>query len=312
MGTVDWEVRGAEGRMFTITSDANNTIYACSQELAMAGGSDSDFTVRALDTMGMTQWTETFDYGPDDLPRACLPAPSGSVYVGGSGSNQNGDEDAIFLRFDGAGNLQGSDTHAGNSGGRDFCFGVALDANNQVYLLGREDTAAARDDVLLIQYSDNSPPSAVTLQPTDLDENAGMNAVVGQLDATDPDAADTHTFTLVAGMGDTDNASFTINANNELEALVSFDFETTTSASVRIRAEDPLGQSMEEALTISINDLLENAPTGIMLSNTSLAENLAVGTSVGTFVTNDMDAGDSHTYALVAGMGDADNAGFRP
>jgi len=52
------------------------------------------------------------------------------------------------------------------------------------------------------------------------------------------------------------------------------------------------------------------APTGIALSAASIAENNAIGAVIGTLTATDPDAGDSVTYALVAGEGDADNAAF--
>ena len=56
--------------------------------------------------------------------------------------------------------------------------------------------------------------------------------------------------------------------------------------------------------------LRNRAPTDIALSGASVAENSASGTPVGNFLTNDADAGNTVTYALVSGAGGADNASF--
>ncbi len=53
-----------------------------------------------------------------------------------------------------------------------------------------------------------------------------------------------------------------------------------------------------------------HAPSGLSLSNTSVAENAAVGTVVGTLSAHDEDTGDTLTFALVAGNGDTGNACF--
>ena len=50
-------------------------------------------------------------------------------------------------------------------------------------------------------------------------------------------------------------------------------------------------------------------PTGLSLSNASVAENSPAATAVGTFSTVDADSA-SFTYTLVGGAGDADNASF--
>ncbi|MHC5597331.1 MAG: lamin tail domain-containing protein [Nostoc sp.] len=55
---------------------------------------------------------------------------------------------------------------------------------------------------------------------------------------------------------------------------------------------------------------LNDAPTAITLSATSVNENVAANTVVGTFTTTDPDTGNTFTYSLVAGTGDADNAAF--
>ena len=56
---------------------------------------------------------------------------------------------------------------------------------------------------------------------------------------------------------------------------------------------------------------LNNAtPTDIALSAYTIAENASAGTVIGIFSTTDSDAGDTHTYSLVAGDGSDDNALF--
>jgi O-glycosyl hydrolase len=53
-----------------------------------------------------------------------------------------------------------------------------------------------------------------------------------------------------------------------------------------------------------------SAPTNISLSDSSVPENQAAGTAVGTFSTTDPDAGNTFAYSLVGGTGGADNASF--
>ncbi|MBO6662886.1 hypothetical protein, partial [Roseivirga sp.] len=54
-----------------------------------------------------------------------------------------------------------------------------------------------------------------------------------------------------------------------------------------------------------------NAPTDISLTATSINQSVTgVNTTVGTLSTTDADGGDTHTYSLVAGTGDDDNASF--
>jgi hypothetical protein len=56
--------------------------------------------------------------------------------------------------------------------------------------------------------------------------------------------------------------------------------------------------------TLTVN-AAGSAPTDISLYNSSIDENLAVGTVVGTFSTTDPDAGDTFTYSFCGGTNDA-------
>ncbi|MEG5041164.1 MULTISPECIES: DUF4347 domain-containing protein [unclassified Microcoleus] len=53
-----------------------------------------------------------------------------------------------------------------------------------------------------------------------------------------------------------------------------------------------------------------NAPTDLNLSPSSINENVAANSSVGTFNSTDPDTGNTFTYSLVAGTGDTNNSAF--
>lgn len=83
----------------------------------------------------------------------------------------------------------------------------------------------------------NGAPTNITLSAASIAENAGANAVVGALTSTDPDTGDTFSYSLIAGTGDTDNASFNINSGN-LRLAASGDFEVKNSYALRLRTTD--------------------------------------------------------------------------
>ena len=166
------------------------------------------------------------------------------------------------------------------------------------------------DEVFTITVTDaNDAPTDITLAPSSVDENQASGTTVGTLSATDAETGQTYTFSLVTGVGDTDNAAFTIDSTTLKTAAV-FDFETKSSYSVRVRATDngTPAQSFEEQLTITVSNVNE-APTDITLTNSSVDENLPAAT-VGTLGATDPDAGQSFTFTLVAGTGDTDNGSF--
>ena len=70
--------------------------------------------------------------------------------------------------------------------------------------------------------------------------------------------------------------------------------------------QDVTGTATGATITLGFNA----APTALALSNSSVAENSAISTTVGTLSTTDLGASDSFTYSLVSGTGSADNASF--
>lgn len=154
----------------------------------------------------------------------------------------------------------------------------------------------------------NEAPASLSLNGSSLPENQPAGAMVGVFSAIDQDAGDTHTYTLVSGVGSTDNARYSISGANLLSRSV-FDFENRPLHTIRVRVTDRGGLWFEQSFTIQVVDVNE-APTDILLSKTRVSEKYPAGTRVGLLSALDPDSGDSHTFALVAGSGDADNGSF--
>ena len=103
----------------------------------------------------------------------------------------------------------------------------------------------------------NESPTALTVSPSDFNENIREWEIVASLSSTDVDAGDSHNYKLVDGEGDDDNSAFMIVRNNQLMINHSPDFETKSSYSVRIQTKDSRGLTFEKAFTLSVNDLVE-------------------------------------------------------
>ncbi|MFM6007504.1 MAG: hypothetical protein ACKPB7_30305, partial [Sphaerospermopsis kisseleviana] len=145
----------------------------------------------------------------------------------------------------------------------------------------------------------------LALSATTVNENVGSNTVIGTFSSTDPDGGNTFTYSLVAGIGDTDNTAFSI-VGNQLQINNSPNFETKNSYSIRVKTTDQGGLEFEKTFVVNINDLNE-APTNLALSATTVNENVGSNTVIGTFSSTDPDGGNTFTYSLVAGIGDTDN-----
>jgi hypothetical protein len=175
------------------------------------------------------------------------------------------------------------------------------------------------EKVLVITVNDvnetpgNQAPTDLALSATTVNENVAPNTVIGTFSSTDPDTGNSFTYSLVAGTGDTDNTAFSI-VGNQLQINNSPDFETKNSYSIRVKTTDQGGLGFEKVLVITVNDLNETpgnlAPTDLALSATTVNENVAPNTVIGTFSSTDPDTGNSFIYSLIAGTGDTDNTAF--
>jgi len=120
----------------------------------------------------------------------------------------------------------------------------------------------------VVEVSRNMPPTDFGLSPASVTENAPSGTVVGTFTATDPDMGDSHVYSLISGVGDDDNGSFEVNGS-QLKTTASFDFETRSSYSIRVQADDGQGGTFEKVFAIGITDVNEqpdaptcNRPTG--------------------------------------------------
>ncbi|MBI5775236.1 MAG: immunoglobulin domain-containing protein, partial [Verrucomicrobia bacterium] len=102
-------------------------------------------------------------------------------------------------------------------------------------------------------------PTDIALGGTNVFENQPTNTLVGTLTAQDPDSSDTAAFTLVAGTGGDDNASFTISNGTNLVTAAKFDYETKNSYGIRVRVTDSGGLFFEKSFTIAVTDVNEAA-----------------------------------------------------
>jgi len=134
----------------------------------------------------------------------------------------------------------------------------------------------------------NRAPTDVALSNRSVAENQAVGTTVGMLSSTDADSGDTHTYSLVPGDGDADNGSFQINGST-LKTNATFDFETKSSYSLRVRSTDGGGQSFEKAFVVTVTDVVELPAGPVTLS-------MAASTATGS-----APLAVTYTYTLVNG-----------
>ena len=282
---------GKQGYLTTVTSAAENEfILSKIQGQGWMGASDEQ-------TEDNWKWMTGPEAGTQFWQGTSSGSAVGGLYnkwASGEPNNSGGEDYAHFLT---------------NGTWNDFPLNVGSIQGYVVEFGGlNSDPCVVTSATKTIHVVVNEAPTNSTLSTSSINENNAVNAVVGNLSSTDIDTGDTHTYTLVSGIGSTDNSSFTI-VGNQLKATAVFDFETKTSYSIRVKSTDAGGLTFEKVFTITVNNVNE-APTNSTLSTSSINENNAVNAVVGNLSSTDIDTGDTHTYTLVSGIGSTDNSSF--
>ena len=161
-------------------------------------------------------------------------------------------------------------------------YQITVTATDQENLSVSDSFELAVDDT-------NRAPTLIQLFGNNVEENAA-GAEIGTLIVTDPDAGDTHTYTV-------DDARFeVVDDTLKLKAGVSLDHESDDGVAVEVTATDAGGLSYSESYIIAVTDNNE-APTDLELAGTGVDENLA-GAIVGALTVTDPDVGDTHTLTV--------------
>lgn len=173
-----------------------------------------------------------------------------------------------------------------------------------VYVYITDDGGRAATSIVHVAGANNPPgesPDSVTLSATNVVENAGNDTSVATLSATD---SDTPPNELIYTLLDDAGGRFSVSGNQLLVkngALL--DYELAQSHTITVRVKDEVGHRFDQVFTITLTDVADNGiPTALSLSATSVAENAAADTVVGTVSGTDPD-GDLLTYALLDDAG---------
>ena len=157
-------------------------------------------------------------------------------------------------------------------------------------------------------------PTDIILSNNSVEENQASGTLVGILTTVDTSVGDTHTYSLVTGEGDANNASFTITDNRVLTAAI-FDFEVKNSYSIRVRSTDHSGLYIEKTFHISILEenevpvIVEGESTFVIIDEDGIPTPFSL-----TLHATDEDTGDTLTWSVTTpashGTASADGTGL--
>jgi len=138
------------------------------------------------------------------------------------------------------------------------------------------------------------PPSNLSSNaPLTISENQPIGTVVGEFNATDPDANATLTYQLVSGAGDGNNSLYTLDQNGTLKTAVTFDYETNASSySIRVQASDEFNATIEGNFMVTLLDDSSEDLDGDGFTDT---QEISAGTEI-----NDANSTPGLNFGLVA------------
>jgi hypothetical protein len=152
----------------------------------------------------------------------------------------------------------------------------------------------------------NESPESITPSNTSFYENQPIGTLIGDFNATDPDANSTFTYSISGS-----NAHlFNIDPNGSLVTNTIFDFESNASQyTLLIRATDEHNASLQISQDIALKNRNE-PPSTLALSNTTFFENPKIGILVGSITATDPDANTTLSYFFSDGNGSHSNPLF--
>jgi hypothetical protein len=158
-----------------------------------------------------------------------------------------------------------------NEGDETFFFRI-VNLQGAVFATDRDSLNKSYEFTITDNDTGNAPTD-ISIADNLVPENQPIATEVGVFSTTDLDVGDVFVYTLVAGVGATNNASFTISGQSLLTNAV-FDYETKSSYSIRVRSTDASGAYFEKVFTINITNL-NDAPIISGIPDQTVAEGTA-------------------------------------
>lgn len=123
---------------------------------------------------------------------------------------------------------------------------------NIINIKERESSNQTGVPYLEYKYAANQAPTDISLSNSGIAENSAVNTLVGTFSASDPDAGDTHSYSL-SGSG----AAFFAVSGNELRTTGVPDFELQSSYSLTVEATDSAGNKYSKDFSVNVTDVAE-------------------------------------------------------
>lgn len=152
-----------------------------------------------------------------------------------------------------------------------------------------------------ITVAQNNNPPSISAQSFQVNENSASGTTVGQVTASDPNAGQTLTYTIISG--NTSNA-FNLSATGLLTvanpSALNYEANNLYTLVVKVSDNGTPVLSAQAQITITITNV-NDAPTVTAGQTFNVYSNATNGTVVGTVLSEDEDSGQTVNYAIVGG-----------
>lgn len=151
----------------------------------------------------------------------------------------------------------------------------------------------------MVSLNDVNDAPLLTGGPFTVPENSARHTVVGTLTATDVDAGQTVTLSLVAG---NELGAFALSGQSLVVAEpAALDFETKSTFELTVRATDDAATPLSTDLTVEVQLIDVNEAPALADTTLHLGETAENGAVVGPLLVVDPDVQQSHTFAILGG-----------
>ena len=236
-------------------------------------------------------FTETGDMAIN-LTSPSILDESNNLYSSGAGGNNSVIGDPMFV------DPASGDFHLQNGSP---CYDAGLDLGLTVDMDSIPVPQGVLPEIGSYELMQTNTAPQIDNQSFSIAENSVNGTSAGTVVATDPDAGQSLTYTILSG--NTNNAFSLNSSTGELTVANSaaIDYETNPTFGLTVQVQDNgVGNLTDQAtVTVNITDVNENPE--IQNQSFSIAENSNNGTQVGTVAATDPDNGQSLTYTILSG-----------
>lgn len=146
----------------------------------------------------------------------------------------------------------------------------------------------------------NDTPTVINFSQQVISDHQQAGSFMGRFSTIDEDVVDSYTYSLVSGIGSTDNTQFYI-SHDSLFNVSQINYIVQSVYHIRARSTDAGGLFVEDTFHLNIINV-NDAPTDIILSNDTIQENQPSGTLIASMSVTDLDNPlDVHVITLEPG-----------